>query len=206
MPRLLALVTCLSALASLGAAPEARRVLLDNDRVRVTRISTSLALGDNPGAVIVPLEDGTSRKAGEAYWSGDTAKAKADRANAAEGLFIVIELKDPAPYPPPPPVEAGSGPGQGVFTGMSFKPLFENDRVAVIRGRMEKGATEGLHTHASDIVLVHLSGGVIEDTADGRIKVNRWKHGDVEFEARGSSHSARNVGPAVDAVLVTLKP
>ena len=37
-------------------------------------------------------------------------------------------------------------------------------------------------------------------------KVNRWKHGDVEFEGRGSSHSARNLGPVVEAVLVTLKP
>jgi hypothetical protein len=36
--------------------------------------------------------------------------------------------------------------------------------------------------------------------------VNRWKHGDGEFEAIGSSHSARNVGGAVDVVLVALKP
>ena len=89
---------------------------------------------------------------------------------------------------------------------MSFQQLFENDRVSVIRGRMEVGAQEGFHTHASDIVLVHLSGGAIENTADGQTKVNHWKHGDVEFEARGSSHSARNLGPAVEAVLVTLKP
>ena len=70
---------------------------------------------------------------------------------------------------------------------MSFVPLFDNDR-------------------ASDIVLIHLTGGTIEDVADGKTKVNRWKHGDVEFEGRGSSHSARNLGPAVEAVLVTLKP
>ena len=80
------------------------------------------------------------------------------------------------------------------------------DRVTVIRGRMDVGAQEGFHTHASDIVVVHLSGGDIEDTADGKTRVNHWKHGDVEFEARGSSHSARNLGPAVEAVLVTLKP
>ena len=89
---------------------------------------------------------------------------------------------------------------------MSFKPLLDNERVRVIRGRMEVGAREGFHTHASDIVVVHLSGGAIEDTAGGKTKVNHWKRGDVEFEPRGSSHSARNVGPAVDAVLVTLKP
>jgi quercetin dioxygenase-like cupin family protein len=107
---------------------------------------------------------------------------------------------------PPRPSAPGTTPDKPVFTGMSFKPLFENERVRVIRGRMDVGAQEGLHTHASDIVVIHLSGGTIEDTADGRTKVNHWKPGDVEFEARGSSHSARNLGPAVDAVLVTLKP
>ena len=84
--------------------------------------------------------------------------------------------------------------------------LFENERVKVLRARMDVGAQEGVHTHASDIVVIHLSGGTIEDTANGKTKVNHWKHGDVEFEGRGSSHSARNLGPAVDVVLVTLKP
>ena len=89
---------------------------------------------------------------------------------------------------------------------MSFKPLFENDQVTVLRARMDVGAREGFHTHGSDTIVVHLSGGEIEDTANGKTKVNRWKPGDVEFEARGSSHSARNIGQAVDVVLVALKP
>jgi quercetin dioxygenase-like cupin family protein len=88
---------------------------------------------------------------------------------------------------------------------MSFTPLFENARVSVLRARMEVGAREGFHTHASDTVVVHLSGGEIEDTADGKTVVNRWKKGDVEFESLGSSHSARNIGHAVDVVLVALK-
>ena len=88
---------------------------------------------------------------------------------------------------------------------MSFTPLFENDRVSVLRARMEVGAREGFHTHGSDTIVVHLSGGEIEDTANGSTTVNRWKRGDVEFEGRGSSHSARNVGKAVDVVLVVLK-
>ena len=101
---------------------------------------------------------------------------------------------------------SGTKPGQSPFVGISFRPLFENDQVTVIRGRMEVGAQEAFHTHASDIVLVHLTGGTIEDTADGQTKVNRFKNGDVEFEARGSSHSARNLGPVLEAILVTLKP
>ena len=88
---------------------------------------------------------------------------------------------------------------------MSFTPIFENDRVSTIRARMEVGAREGFHTHGSDTVVVHLSGGEIEDTADGKTVVNRWKRGDVEFEALDTSHSARNVAGAVDVVLVVLK-
>ena len=101
---------------------------------------------------------------------------------------------------------APSKPGDGPFTKMSFTPILENDRVSVIRARMEVGAREGVHTHGSDTIVVHLSGGEIEDTADGKTVVNRWKPGDVEFEGRGTSHSARNLGGAVDVVLVALKP
>jgi len=118
------------------------------------------------------------------------------------GAIIIVQPR--ARRPPSPP--AGSKPGDAPFTGMSFKPVFENDRVSVIRARMEVGAQEGFHTHGSDTIVVHLSGGEIEDTADGKTVVNRWKRGDVEFEAFGSSHSARNVGGAVDVVLVALKP
>ena len=65
--------------------------------------------------------------------------------------------------------------------GMSFVPVFENDRVRVLRARMDVGATEGFHTHGADTLVVHLSGGSIEDTADGKTKVNRWTRGDVEL-------------------------
>lgn len=92
------------------------------------------------------------------------------------------------------------------FTGMSFTPVLENERVRIMRARMEVDAREAVHTHASDVIVVHLTGGEIEDTANGKTVVNRWKPGDVEFEARGSSHSAKNVGEPIDVVLVMLKP
>jgi quercetin dioxygenase-like cupin family protein len=96
-------------------------------------------------------------------------------------------------------------PGNFPAVGVSFKPLLENDKVTVMRARMEADGSEGAHTHESDVLVIHLSGGRIEDTANGKTVVNTWKPGDVEFEAKGSSHAARNVGPAVDVVLVTLK-
>jgi quercetin dioxygenase-like cupin family protein len=182
-------------------------IVLDNARVRVFKASTAPTVIDHPAAVVVVLEDGATRKAGDAYWSGDwTVPPNVGPADV--GSLIIVEPKASASprTPASSAPDARTRPGQSVFTGMSFTPLFDNERVTVIRGRMEAGAQEGFHTHASDIVIVHLSGGTIEDPADGKTKVNRWKNGDVEFEARGSSHSARNLGPAVDAILVTLKP
>ena len=176
-------------------------VVLDNARVRVLKTTGALLAGvaHKPG-VVIPLADGPTRKKGEAYWATnqDSASGATD-----PGPLIFVE---PKPFTGAPPSPVGSKPGNAVFVGMSFKTLFENETVTAMRARMDVGAREGLHTHASDTLVVHLSGGAIEDTANGKTRVDRWKPGDVEFESRGSSHSARNVGKAVDVVLVALKP
>ena len=187
-----------------AARRDARRVL-ENPRVRAYRthrrlVSTAWLTAPASSSRIA---DAPGMKAGSAVWVEDAA------VRASHGRLARLDRHRPAASPgrrvdSPPP--AGSKPGEAPFTGMSFKPIFENDRVSVIRARMEVGAREGFHTHGSDTIVVHLSGGEIEDTADGKTVVNRWKPGDVEFEALGSSHSARNVGGAVDVVLVALKP
>jgi len=198
--KLLTIAVCLAASTSLAGPPSA--IVLENARVRVWKVNTAPAVFGHLAAVFVVLEDDATRKAGDAYWS----QVPPGAGPAEVGSFVIIEPKQPPPPPALSPSAAGPTPDKPVFTGMSFKPLFENERVRVLRARMDVGAQEGFHPHASDIVVIHLSGGTIEDTADGKTKVNHWKHGDVEFEGRGSSHSARNLGPAVDAVLVTLKP
>jgi quercetin dioxygenase-like cupin family protein len=184
--------------ASTGDLPAAERPAIDNAHVRVYRTSVDALAGIEHGpGVIVSLD---ARDLGKAVWVDDAAAAAGQL--DMRGAIVVVQPR--AKRPPSPP--AGSKPGDAPFTGMSFTPLFDNDRVSVLRARMEVGAREGLHTHASDTIVVHLSGGEIEDTAEGRTIVNRWKRGDAEFEAFGSSHSARNVGAAVDVVLVALKP
>jgi quercetin dioxygenase-like cupin family protein len=214
MRRLAIGATCVVASATLAAGAggfgsaarvDARAALvLDNARVRAFRTTgASLAgVAHGPG-VVVPLEDGPTRKAGDAYWAADAA-IPVDVSGTNTSPLVIVEPKTVTKHVSPSP--AGSRPGGATFVGMSFKTLFANERVTAIRARMEVDAREGLHTHASDTIVVHLSGGVIEDTAGGTTKVNRWKPGDVEFESRGSSHSARNVGPAIDVVLVALKP
>ena len=184
--------------AAAAADPRAAdRPVIDNAQVRVYRTTVDALAGIEHGpGVIVSLD---ARDLGRAVWVDDAAAAGQVQ---MRGAIVVVQPR--AKRPPSPPI--GSPPGDAPFTGMSFTPLFDNDRVSVLRARMEVGAREGLHTHASDTIVVHLSGGEIEDTADGKTTVNRWKRGDAEFEAFGSSHSARNVGAAVDVVLVALKP
>jgi quercetin dioxygenase-like cupin family protein len=173
--------------------------VIDNPRVRVYRTTADGLGGVEHGPGVVVWVDGAD--AGRAVWVEDAAAASAT-AHASGDVVVVQPRGRRAPSEPP----AGSNPGEAPFTGMSFKPVFDNDRVSVIRARMEVGAREGFHTHGSDTIVVHLSGGAIEDTANGKTVMNRWKRGDVEFEAFGSSHSARNAGAAVDVVLVALKP
>jgi quercetin dioxygenase-like cupin family protein len=180
-----------------GGASASERVL-DNPHVRAYRILGTASAGIDRGpAVLVPVGDSGSAAVGDPTWVDDAATA----VSRVRGTVVVVQ---PLQFEAPP-AASGSRPGDAPFIGMSFKPLFENDRVSVIRARMDVGAREGFHTHASDTVVVHLSGGDIEDTADGKTVVNRWKRGDVEFEGQGSSHSARNIGPAVEVVLVVLK-
>jgi len=188
--------------AALIAIPAAT-VVLDNPNARVFRTSDGSLAGvdDGPG-VVISLDDGPGAKAGTAVWMDNVASRMH---SLLSGSLIIVQPRRPA-APPVVAPPAGSAPGEASFTGMSFTPVFENDRVRVIRARMDVGAREDFHTHGSDTIVVHLSGGEIEDTANGKTTVNRWKRGDVEFEGRGSSHSARNVGQAVDVVLVALKP
>src|SRR5262245_65962921 len=80
------------------------------------------------------------------------------------------------------------GPQTPGFTGIAFTPVLENDRVRVSRARMEADAREAPHTHATDILVVHLSGGEIGDTANGQSVVNRWQSG-------GGSDEASTTGP-----------
>jgi quercetin dioxygenase-like cupin family protein len=178
-------------------------VVLDNPRVRVYRATAGTLTGvDHGPGVVVSVEDSPGAEAGTAVWVEDAAARS--RTSKTRASIVIVQPRRQTTAPPPP--AAGSKPGDVPFTGMSFKPIFENDRVSVIRARMEVGAREGFHTHGSDTIVVHLSGGEIEDTADGKTVVNRWTRGDVEFEGLGTSHSARNVGGAVDVVLVALKP
>jgi quercetin dioxygenase-like cupin family protein len=178
-------------------------IAVENSRVRAYRTTAGVLEGvaHGPG-VVVWLESDSDGSAGRSVWVEDAAVVPKE--GAGHGAIVIVQPLDGQAAAPAAP--SGSKPGDAPFTGMSFVPLFSNARVSVLHARMDADAREGFHTHASDTVVVHLSGGDIEDTANGKTVVNRWKPGDVEFEARGSSHSARNVGHPVEVILVALNP
>jgi hypothetical protein len=191
------------AITILLLAIPAATLVLDKPQVRIFRTTDNALAGVDSGpGVVIALDDTSGSKAGTAVWMDNVLS----QGKAAFGGSLVVVQPRRVSKPPQIAIPAPPAPGASAFVGMSFNKLFENDMVTVTRARMEVDAREGVHTHGADTIVVHLSGGEIEDTADGKTVVNRWKRGDVEFEGRGSSHSARNIGKAVDVVLVSLKP
>ena len=182
--------------AATDAAAQETEVLIDNAWVRITRVDrTAGTHADAPSAVAVTLENSQDWRVGDAFWLTEASGTEI-------GDFIILEPKLDGPEVE---VAGGSAPGEADFVGLSFRELFADDHVEVLRARMEVEAREGFHTHGSHTIVVHLSGGSIEDTANGVTTVNEWQRGDVEWEGKGSSHEARNLGDPVDVILVVLK-
>jgi len=191
------------AVVTLLLAIPAATLVLDKPQVRIFRTTNNALSGVDSGpGVVIALDDTAGSKAGTAVWMDNVLS---QGTAAFGGSLVVVQPRRAASAPRPAPASPPAAPGASAFVGMTFNKMFENDLVTVTRARMDVGAREGFHTHGADTIVVHISGGEIADTADGKTVVNRWKRGDVEFEARGSSHSARNIGTAVDVVLVSLK-
>ncbi len=189
-------LVCLIGLGPAATDAQEAEVLLDNAWVSITRTDRTAGTNvDAPSAVAVALENSQDWRVGDAFWLREASGTEI-------GDFIILEPKLDGPEVE---VDGGSAPGEAEFVGLSFRELFADDHVEVLRARMEVDAREGFHTHGSHRIVVHLSGGSIEDTAAGVTKVNEWQRGDVEWEGKGSSHEARNLGEAVEVVLVVLK-
>jgi len=83
--------------------------------------------------------------------------------------------------------------------GESRQPAPAEGRAIVV---VDNARFRAFRTTARALAGVAHEPGVAIPLEDGP---NR-KKGDVEFESRGSSHSARNVGGPIDVVLVVLEP
>ena len=99
--------------------PKGVEVLRDDARILILRAPSADVVGAHKAAIVVPLEDGPNRKTGEAYWSGDASAAP------ATGRIVLVEPREArGPLP-------AAAPTPGPTVGMSFTPIFENERAVV---------------------------------------------------------------------------
>src|SRR5262245_55520564 len=106
----------------------AATVVLDSPRVRVFRTADGSFAGvDNGPSVVISLDSAT------AVWMDNVVSQ--GQTTVAGSLIIVQPRSAPAAPAAAAPAPPGSAPGESPFKGMSFTPVFENDRVRVKIGR-----------------------------------------------------------------------
>jgi quercetin dioxygenase-like cupin family protein len=86
------------------------------------------------------------------------------------------------------------------------EPVLENDRVRVYRLSLAPGESIAMHTHPLPGLVVTITAGEIEVTADGKAVRHPVKSNDVSWRASAVTHSIRNVGRTrFEAVDIELK-
>ena len=215
--QLLAL-SCLAG-ANIGAqdlvavAPGAAKVLYEDSRVRVVRLTmapnTSSPMHDRPRRVVIPLTgndvtitrpDGTvgstRTDALRPAWSEPGRRAVTNLASRLENIIVELKLADApgvAAAHPPSPV-----PPQ--YLADSFhRWLFENQYVRVYEVRIPPGEMTEFHRHAYDAVAIRASGGRVSTQVEGA----QWgpptviESGSAVFDADSKKpfvHRVRNDG------------
>ena len=85
------------------------------------------------------------------------------------------------------------GTGRPEIPGITRTTLKDDAKVTVTRVHFAPGASEPVHTHPYDIVLVPVVSGPVDWTVAGR-RVTQLGVGDVQFVARDVPHQLRNAG------------
>lgn len=85
------------------------------------------------------------------------------------------------------------GTGRPEVSGITRTTLKDDAKVTVTRVHFAPGASEPVHTHPYDIVLVPVIAGPVDWTVAGR-RVTQLGVGDVQFVARDVPHQLRNTG------------
>lgn len=134
-------------------------------------------------------------KFGEVRFSPATYIHRAMNVGTEAFHNLTIELLKPAPANPPAlPDEPG------------LKPVLENDRVRVYRDSLAPGDAIPTHTHPVAGLVVTITAAEIEVTANGKAVRHPVKADDVSWQAAGTTHSIKNVGPTrLEAVNIELK-
>jgi quercetin dioxygenase-like cupin family protein len=196
-----------------AVAPDAAKVLYEDARVRVVRLTmapnTSSPMHDRPRRVVIPLTgndvtitrpDGTTGStktdALRPAWSEPGRRAVTNLADRLENIIVELKTADVpgvaiAQPPSPPPAE--------YLVDSRHRWLFENQYVRVYEVRIPPGEMTEFHRHAYDAVAVRASGGRVSTQLEGA----QWtgataiEPGSVVFDADSKKpfvHRVRNDG------------
>jgi quercetin dioxygenase-like cupin family protein len=196
-----------------AVAPDAAKVLYEDARVRVVRLTmapnTSSPMHDRPRRVVIPLTgndvtitrpDGTvgstKTDALRPAWSEPGRRAVTNRDSRLENIIVELKAADApgvaAQQPPTPP------PAEYLADGR-HRWLFENQYVRVYDVRIPPGEMTEFHRHGYDAVAVRASGGRVSTQLEGA----QWsapteiEPGSVVFDADSKKpfvHRVRNDG------------
>ena len=97
------------------------------------------------------------------------------------------------------------GTGRPDVAGITRTTLKDDAKVTVTRVHFAPGASEPVHTHPYDIVLVPVIAGPVDWIVAGR-RVTPLGVGDVQFVPRDVAHQLRNTGPGpVEIIAIAAK-
>lgn len=196
------------------ADPGHYKVVLENDAVRVLRISYGPGersqMHQHPDGMIVALAgtttrfnlpDGTSR---DSELLADTALYAPAESHNPENTgttgtdVILVEFKTAA---------AGTAMLPEMREGLAMTVLAEGPRATAYRSTADPTFVEPEGTvHDYDQVVIALGAAEVPLTVDGELVRSTWARGDVAFIGRGKPHSSSNMsGGPVEFVLVAIK-
>lgn len=184
------------------------KVILDNDVVRVTRITCDAGCSEpihshptnylNVFLANMELEftrEGhtylTDPVAGEVrfLYKGGAHAMRNPTSKRFEWLSITLK-QDPRGLRP------GVLPSNTPFAGMTVRRVLDNDAVRASHLTLEAGMRELPHTHPTDLLVVSITGGEVETVLGGKMERRSMKPGDVMWFPRTVEHRAANVGAA----------
>ncbi len=184
----------------------AQSVVLDNDVVRVTRVTCEAGCSEpvhshatnylNVFLSNMELEftrEGhtyrTDPVAGEVrfLYKGDAQAMRNPTSKRFEWLSITLK-KDPRGLRP------GVIPANTPFTGMAVRRLLDNDAVRASHLTLDAGMRELPHSHPTDLLVVAITPGEVETVIGGKTERRSMRPGDVMWFPRQVEHRAANVG------------
>jgi len=194
-----------------AVAPDSYKVLAENARVRVLRVTmapgSKAATHSHPAHLVVGLEGGTVRTT---LPDGTSSEAKIE----TNGALLAPAGPHATANPGTTPVtgiivEMKGAPGTAVLPaarpGQTAKTLAEDARVRVSRVSIDPAFVEAAGTtHDYDQVVITLAPSDISLSVEGKT-TSAWKRGDVSLIGRGVAHQSKGGAAATDVVIVAIK-